>query len=53
MKYVVLSPKNKLICFDHSDQVAEYCLEKNNEALDVPRRCPCARQGISASPTPR
>ena len=35
MKYVVLSPKNKLICFDHSDQVAEYCLEKNNEALDV------------------
>lgn len=34
MKYVVLSPKGKLICFDHSDQVEEYCLEKNNEALD-------------------
>lgn len=34
MKYAVLSPKNLLICFDHSDQVTEYCLEKDNEALN-------------------
>lgn len=34
MKYAVLSPDNKLICFDHSDQVAEYCLDKDNESLD-------------------
>lgn len=34
MKYAVISPKNKLICFDHSDQVTEYCLEKDNDALD-------------------
>nr|WP_302598350.1 hypothetical protein [uncultured Cellulosilyticum sp.] len=34
MKYVVLSPHNKLICFDHSSQVEEYCLEKDNQALN-------------------
>lgn len=34
MKYVVLSPHNKIICFDHADQVEEYCLDKDNEALD-------------------
>lgn len=34
MKYVVLSPSNQMICFDHSDQVTEYCLEKENEGLD-------------------
>lgn len=34
MKYVVLSPRNKIICFDHSSQVEEYCLDKDNEALD-------------------
>lgn len=34
MKYVVLSPHNKLICFDHSTQVREYCLEQDNHALD-------------------
>lgn len=34
MKYAVFSPKNKLICFDHSDQVTEYCLEKDSEALN-------------------
>lgn len=34
MKYAVLSPDNKLICFDHSDQVAEYYLENVNHSLD-------------------
>lgn len=34
MRYAVISPKNELICFDHSEQVAEYCLEKDNEALN-------------------
>lgn len=34
MKYAVISPKNKLICFDHADQVAEYCMEKDNVYLD-------------------
>lgn len=34
MKYAVLSPDNKLICFDHSDQVAEYCLRIDNDELN-------------------
>lgn len=34
MKYAVLSPKNKLICFEHHDEVTEYCLEKESEALN-------------------
>lgn len=34
MKYVVLSPHNKIICFDHSSQVEEYCLDKDNEELN-------------------
>lgn len=34
MKYAVLSPEHSLICFDHSDQVAEYCLRIDNDALN-------------------
>ncbi len=34
MKYAVLSPDHKLICFDHSQQVAEYCLEVDNHSLN-------------------
>ncbi|MGL4344165.1 MAG: hypothetical protein ACRCTE_03130 [Cellulosilyticaceae bacterium] len=34
MRYVVISPKNKMICFDHAGQVAEYCMEKDNDYLD-------------------
>lgn len=34
MRYVVVSPKNKMICFDHAGQVAEYCMEKDNDYLD-------------------
>ena len=34
MKYAVISPKNKLICFEHAVQVAEYCMEKDNAYLD-------------------
>lgn len=34
MKYAVVSPKNKLICFDDADQVAEYCMEKDTLYLD-------------------
>lgn len=34
MKYAVLSPEHQLICFDHSGQVAEYCLEYDGHALD-------------------
>lgn len=34
MKYAVLSPDHSLICFDHSDQVAEYCLRIDNDALN-------------------
>lgn len=33
MKYAVISPDNKLICFDHSDQVRAYCMEKDNGYL--------------------
>lgn len=35
MKYAVISPNNKLICFDHSDQVAEYYLENMNHSLNA------------------
>lgn len=42
MRYAVVSPKHMLICFDHSNQVAEYCLEKDNEALDAY----CKDQGL-------
>lgn len=34
MKYVVVSPNNQMICFDHEDQVAEYCMEQDNIALN-------------------
>lgn len=34
MKYAVLSQDQRLICFDHSDQVTEYCLEQDNDALN-------------------
>lgn len=34
MKYVVISPKNKLICFEFAEQVAEYCMEKDNDYLN-------------------
>lgn len=34
MKYAVVSPNNKLICFDHKDQVAEYYLESVNHSLN-------------------
>jgi len=34
MKYVVLSQDQRIICFDHSDQVTEYCLEQDNDSLD-------------------
>ena len=34
MKYAVLSPNQKLICFDHNNQVAEYCLRVDNDALN-------------------
>ena len=34
MKYVVLSPDHQIICFDHSDQVAEYCLRVDNDSLN-------------------
>lgn len=34
MKYVVLSPDHMLICFDHGDQVMEYCLEIDNSSLN-------------------
>ena len=33
MKYVVLSQDQRIICFDHSDQVTEYCLEQDNDSL--------------------
>ena len=35
MKYVVLSPDNKMICFDHQDQVAQYCSEQDKVGLDT------------------
>lgn len=41
MKYAVLSPDNMLICFDHSNQVAEYCLDIDNESLNEY----CSQQG--------
>lgn len=34
MKYVVLSPTRKIICFDHEGQVAEYCDEKERASID-------------------
>lgn len=34
MKYAVISPDNKLICFDHPGQVAEYYLENVNHSLN-------------------
>lgn len=34
MRYVVLSPDGKLICFDHDSQVTSYCMEKENNYLD-------------------
>lgn len=34
MKYAVLSPNQLLICFDHADQVAEYCLRVDNHELN-------------------
>ncbi|MEG0325329.1 MAG: hypothetical protein RR618_02260 [Cellulosilyticaceae bacterium] len=34
MKYAVISSSNKLICFDQSDQVAEYYLESMNHSLN-------------------
>lgn len=34
MKYAVLSPEHSLICFDHSDQVAEYCMRVDNASLN-------------------
>ena len=34
MKYAVLSPDHKLICFDHDNQVAEYCLRTDNDELN-------------------
>lgn len=37
MKYVVLGSENKIICFDHADQVLEYCSEE--EAVDLNAYC--------------
>lgn len=34
MKYTVISPKNKLVCFDTKEQVAQYCMEKDTLYLD-------------------
>ena len=34
MKYIVLSPDQKLIGFEDSDHVLEYCLEVDNDCLD-------------------
>lgn len=34
MKYIVLSPEQKLMGFDDSDHVLEYCLEVDNDSLD-------------------
>lgn len=34
MQYIVISPKNKLMCFENKDQVLAYCMEKDNEDLD-------------------
>lgn len=34
MKYAVFSPDHQLICFDHQDQVTEYCLEVDNASLN-------------------
>ena len=34
MKYIVISPKNKLICFDDATQVTAYCMEKDTGYLD-------------------
>lgn len=37
MKYVVLAPENKIICFDDADQVLQYCSEQ--EAVDLDAYC--------------
>lgn len=37
MKYVVLAPEDKIICFDHEDQVLQYCSEQ--EAVDLNDYC--------------
>ena len=34
MKYIVLSPDQKLIGFEDSEHVLEYCLEVDNNSLD-------------------
>lgn len=34
MKYIVISPKNKCMCYEYAEQVAEYCMEKDNDYLD-------------------
>ncbi|QEH70289.1 hypothetical protein [Cellulosilyticum sp. WCF-2] len=34
MKYIVLSPDQKLIGFEDSEHVLEYCLEVDNDSLD-------------------
>lgn len=34
MKYIVVSPKNKCMCYGSEKQVAEYCIEKDNAYLD-------------------
>lgn len=43
MKYAVISPDHRLICFDHSDQVTEYCLEIDNDSLNEY----CKQQGYT------
>lgn len=35
MKYVVLAPNHQMICFDHHDQVLEYCDEQEAKDLDI------------------
>lgn len=35
MKYVVFSPENRLICFEEPGEVEEYCLEKDNDYLNI------------------
>lgn len=34
MKYIVISPKNKCMCYEFTEQVAEYCMRKDNDYLD-------------------
>lgn len=35
MKYVVLSPTRKMICFDDRNQVVEYCNEQEHAHIDA------------------